>query len=329
MNKEDYFSVVELCPLCGIFTRNSLMRFSVTQLIWKIDVKECSNCGFVFKSNMPNDRLMAYIYSTSYVHFQSSSQTEIIDKKDDIFFSRVKRLGILTQNRRRHLDYGCGAGEFVKSALRNGWDSYGCDPFLPTQFETGILADRLYKLNVLDSKTAGIIGEFDVISLWAVAEHIEKPLQTFKALTLLLKPNGSLVFNWPNGDSLVAKKFGAQWSMSLLLEHITFATPKSILWLAKELNLKVDKITYCGSPYPFGKIKQPSLLSQGIKALPFSEQSQEQTEFKTQKSKDSNIRSIFLSKNGDGFLSNLTRIIIDKTKTGDHIEVVFTKDEQQ
>jgi 2-polyprenyl-3-methyl-5-hydroxy-6-metoxy-1,4-benzoquinol methylase len=312
------------CPLCN--NKTSVDKFLIKQLVWDVQVKKCNLCGMVYKAYIPNDNLLKYIYSPTYIHF-NNSDVQQCQKKDnnDVLSSRVKRLGVKTKNC-RHLDYGCGSGAFVKSSLSAGWDSYGCDPFLPNNVDI-LLKDRLYKVDILDKEAIDILGYFDVISMWAVTEHLTNPLSTFKEISLMLKPGGRLVFNWPNGDSIIAKKNGNKWSMALLLEHLTFITPKSTKWLADNLDLRLIKISYCGSPYPFGKVENPGLKDQGIEKLPFNIESTELVNNKiTPLTKNTSIlKDMIQNINQSGNFANFLRSLIHISRLGDHLEVVMQK----
>lgn len=328
ISKESFFFPNDTCPLCGGKRSNSLKLFSVTQLFWDVDVVECQECGLAYKDHFPRKTLMTHIYSQGYGHFSAKGGTEEESKQ---YLSRVRRLG---RPRGRHLDYGCGRGGFVESALRAGWDSHGADPNLP-QAQRGVSLDgRLHRLDVRDSSAADVLGSFDCITLWAVMEHLSSPWETMKGLMSLLNPGGVLLFNAPNAKSLVARRSGSAWTMAVLIEHLLFFSPACVHWISKTFGLRIEKLRISGTPFPFGHGDR-GCEGQGLPSLPFSVftlKDQNNSNQKEEGRRVVNNRALsllskwVLAKGGTGFFSNLTRLIINEIGIGDHIEVVLVKE---
>jgi len=251
---------VEACPVCG--GAGGAGAFQVVQLFWPVEVTACATCGHLYKREAASAALLARIYGQAYVHFDvpPPSAAELRGLR-----SRVQRLGP-RRGAGRHLDYACGAGALVAAALAAGWDSVGADPFLPDLPPSSPLAGRLHRL---DESTVGALAPFDVISIWAGVEHLPSPAATLGRLAQHLAPGGRLVFNSPNGASLVARRRGARWASALLVEHLSFFTPRSVRWLAASSGLAVESLRSAGTPFPLGQAA-PSLESQGLRleALP-------------------------------------------------------------
>ncbi len=127
-DREAFFSKNEVCPLCSCSSNEGKALFSVLQLKWKIQILECPNCHLAYKEYFPTKDFQAKIYSANYVNF--TKKMEIVHDSD-IYQSRLKRIG---KHQGRPLDYGCGTGEFIESALLSGWDRFVVDPFLPLEF---------------------------------------------------------------------------------------------------------------------------------------------------------------------------------------------------
>lgn len=254
--QELLFDQVIACPLCGEGPPTVGERFVVQQLNARIRVVECPVCGLVYKEHVPSESLLKTIYSADYVHY-----TQTGDEDERSSEERISRMG--SPQGRRHLDYGCGGGGLVRCALKRGWESYGADPFLPACLVKGPEQSHFLKASA-ESGLIVRLGAFDRISLWAVIEHLNHPLATLQGLERCLKPQGTILFNAPHADSLVARRKGSCWGMALLLEHSTFWTAKSIRYVAQKAGLKVVCIKKCGTPYPFG-VCVPSWQSFGLR----------------------------------------------------------------
>jgi hypothetical protein len=330
VKKEMFFTFREFCPLCSNPSAKSKVLFSVRQLFWNIEVRVCSVCGMAYKDPIANQMLLAHLYSYDYTHFLSK---ELDGDTLGINRSRVERLGKV---RGRHLDYGCGAGHFVKAALLAGFDSYGADPFLPNSAASSYLRDRLMKLDATVPSSTLHVGKYDCISMWAVAEHLVSFKDTFAGLVSMLNPGGTIIFNSPNAQSLIAKYSGSSWRMATLIEHVQFCTPTAIKWLAEKYGLEVKKIRICGSPFPFGSGAGSS--DQGLGSFPFSvpqifdcdAEDGQSTAFVIQKSETFRetvmsriVRYLLGSTGGRTYGATLIRQLIHSGHLGDHIEVTL------
>lgn len=324
--EKDLFVNREVCPLCSHSVIESRRLFSVRQFYWNIEVLECQHCGMAYKNPIATPRLIGHIYSEAYTHFVTK---ESDNDAVGVFRSRVERLGEVCG---RHLDYGCGAGYFVEAALQAGWDSFGADPFLPSASAASSLAGRLWKIDAADPAIASITGKFDCISLWAVVEHLTSFKDTFGGLVRLLNPGGTIVFNSPNAHSLIARYFGSSWRMATLIEHLEFCTPAAIRWLAANWGLKVQKLRFCGSPFPLGRGGGPS--DQGLGSPPFPTLFIDETHsispvtLKNDIPKSPGLFSLvgkfMLATGGQTMGTKIMREFIHLGRIGDHIEATLT-----
>jgi len=305
------------CPLCGEGGDRSSAPFQVLQLFWQVPVMECERCGLLYKGAVPTGRLSRHIYSGEYVHFAGGNQ----DLR--MLASRVLRLGPPIG---RHLDYGCGRGDFVRAAALAGWDSAGADPFLAAP---SAAAPRLIRFDAADGPPCDL-GSFDVISAWAVAEHLSRPLDTFRGLVGLLRPGGRLIFNSPNGASLAARRSGPSWTMATLLEHLAFFTPRAVGWMAAELGLRLTRLRRAGTPFPLGTTRGGA-VEQGIVDLPVLAQAIEPAEGRlgpVPVSAPSLVQVIYralLSGGGTGPPARVARAALDLLRLGDHLEATLAR----
>lgn len=97
------------------------------------------------------------------------------------------------------LDFGCGAGEFMIAALRDGVNAYGVDVEEDRQAQFLALARReapeaeprfrLYDGGLLPFSS----GYFDTVFSWFVFEHVTAPQLSLREIARVLKPGGSLM----------------------------------------------------------------------------------------------------------------------------------------
>ncbi len=96
----------------------------------------------------------------------------------------------------RLLDVGCAGGMFVKLAQEAGFEAVGCD-IMPQQVKYGVEELGLDLRVGLPGDLFGE-GEFDVVTLWDVIEHVPSPGALVDQLARVLKPGGHLLLQTLN-----------------------------------------------------------------------------------------------------------------------------------
>jgi 2-polyprenyl-3-methyl-5-hydroxy-6-metoxy-1,4-benzoquinol methylase len=110
---------------------------------------------------------------------------------------------------RRLLDVGCGNGDFLEIARQAGWQAQGVDPD-PDAAATA-------RVRGFDVRIGGIeefedqAGNFDMVTLCHVIEHVPDPPSVLSSARRLLKPGGRLWIETPNLGSLGASRYGGCW----------------------------------------------------------------------------------------------------------------------
>ncbi len=106
----------------------------------------------------------------------------------------------------RVLDVGCGTGFLLERLGGRGFSGLGIDL---SPDSVALAQERLERLGVADrlSATTGSAyeppdGEFDLITVTDVVEHLEDPRRSLRALRERLAPGGLVVVSTPNRRSL-------------------------------------------------------------------------------------------------------------------------------
>lgn len=123
---------------------------------------------------------------------------------------KVKLINRFSKEGKSLLDIGCGTGDFLQAACKNGWQITGIEPDENARAiansktnNTVLNSDKLFELKQ---------EQFDVITLWHVLEHLpdlEKHIATFRKL---LKPKGTLIIAVPNFKSYDAEYYKSFWA---------------------------------------------------------------------------------------------------------------------
>lgn len=99
------------------------------------------------------------------------------------------------------LDVGCGYGEFLELAMEDRWDVCGVDS---DQQAVEIVQNRqLPAITGTLGESLAPFGEFSVVTLWDVIEHIPDVDEAMSWLSSTVAPGGKLIILTPNANCLL------------------------------------------------------------------------------------------------------------------------------
>jgi SAM-dependent methyltransferase len=145
--------------------------------------------------------------------------TDYLKDKQDMSSMYRRMMKLLPQSHGgKLLDIGCGRGDFIQYAARYGWDVEGVDLLRwRTSHKVPIRVGNFVEMDLP-------ARHYDVITAWAVLEHVRKPSEFFEKVSHLLKDDGRFIFIVPN--------FGAPGMRVSCTEdiprHLQLFTPKAI-----------------------------------------------------------------------------------------------------
>ncbi len=227
--------LVEECPICGNrqFTSELHLRdYAASHREFMI--KSCTNCHLWLTNPRPQEQELAQYYTTSaYISHQKKSNSLL----DTCYFlarrlmlHRKLRLIEMSHSKGRLLDYGCGTGAFLDLARRKGWQVCGYEPSLQARHAANP------NLNIAATPTE-LSGQYDVITLWHVLEHIPHLIEDLQRISSLLKPGGLLIVAVPNRESWDADHYGSAWAGFDVPRHLWHFSRSNIAALFSNLQL--------------------------------------------------------------------------------------------
>lgn len=135
------------------------------------------------------------------------------------------------------LDYGCGAGEFLKF-IEEDFTTFG---FEPNKTAREYTAKKLTSTTLIEDLEELENESLDAITLWHVFEHIEDQEVKLNKFYKKLKSNGLLIIAVPNHTSDDAQRYKKYWAAYDVPRHIYHFSKSG---MKQMMNNKQWKIKY-------------------------------------------------------------------------------------
>lgn len=175
----------------------------VHQMVGDFSVIDCECCRFKHVVPLPTPQELETVYSHEYYTQEKPFYIDqyLEDKAwwDAVYAERYDVLeGHLGGRQGSILDVGSGPGLFLAMGRTRGWDVKGVEPSI----KASDYSQRVLGLDVknifLDAETAPTLGQFDVVNMGEVLEHLSDPAGMLRLVNGLIKQNGLLTLVVPN-----------------------------------------------------------------------------------------------------------------------------------
>ncbi len=215
----------------------------------EFEIKETEITGILKTHPIPKN-IGKYYESKNYIshHQDSGSLKELIYKFLQKFNLRYKKsvlqsaLGNQFQNSKFKsktiLDYGCGAGEFIKF-ISDDFETFG---FEPNSDAINFAKQKNKKTKFISSLDDIETNSLDAITLWHVFEHIENQKEILNLFYSKLKKDGKLIIAVPNYTSYDGQRYKEFWAAYDVPRHIYHFSKKGMLQLMNNENWQIEKI---------------------------------------------------------------------------------------
>jgi 2-polyprenyl-3-methyl-5-hydroxy-6-metoxy-1,4-benzoquinol methylase len=192
------------CPICN---NKANIKFSKDGYC----IYECLFCAHRFTNFIPTEKNVHEIYSDDYFFKGGAGYEDYTLEKDMLI-----RRGEYYANKMskyihsgKVLDVGAAAGFILKGFINIGWQGIGVEPNNSmVEYGKNEMSINIKRGTI---ETVELEDKFDLVILIQVVAHIYDLHNSMKRINGFLKPNGYVLIETWNKDSLTAKIFGKNW----------------------------------------------------------------------------------------------------------------------
>ena len=228
------------CYLCGC-EKNNMIHIGVRDDT-NTDVYKCEECGLVFLGRQIDDIDKFYEMSGMRASDSESGRDSALKAAEPDDIRRFRRVRPLIENK-KVLDFGCGAGGFIRHARTAARLVDGIE--LEEKMRVEIAQEGISCYATVEECEQLGRNRYNIITLFHVLEHIPDPISTLIKLKSLLEGGGRIIVEVPNADDALLGLYNNEafsdftyWSCHLYLFNT--ATLREI---AQRAGLKVNFIS--------------------------------------------------------------------------------------
>ena len=142
----------------------------------------------------------------------------------------------------RLLEIGCSTGELL-AAARPAFETIGIEADAQTSAIARARGVECLTGTLFDAHLPA--EHFDAAVLYHVIEHLPSPVASVRELQRLVKPDGWLVLEAPNIETLWFRLLGPRWRQ-FIPDHLFFFTPATLTRLCEEHGFAVRELRSVG-----------------------------------------------------------------------------------
>jgi 2-polyprenyl-3-methyl-5-hydroxy-6-metoxy-1,4-benzoquinol methylase len=234
------------CPLCNAEHLAEFLKAKDHLLTSEsFTLNKCQACGFVFTQNTPSsEEIGKYYQSQDYVSHSDTRKglmNRLYHLGRTFMLGKKHRMVDKLANGKKLLDIGCGTGYFPAYMKQKGFKVAGVEvdskarEFARKEFGLAVYSPDEFLNHEIE-------GDFDVITLWHVLEHLDDFDHYMEKMLEQLSPEGSLVIALPNCSAFDARHYKEFWAGYDVPRHLWHFTPSTFKILVEKHGLKISKM---------------------------------------------------------------------------------------
>ena len=208
----------------------------------EFDVVTCLECDSVYTPYSPW-YTSAHFYTGFYLNQDELSPPAFINQRLEEITAEFSSF----RQNNRLLDIGCGAGNLLQAARRNGWDAQGLEVSAGAVKHVRGLGFEVYDGELQDAAFPS--QHFDVITAVELLEHLFDPKPLLEEAARILRPGGLFWTTTPHARGLSGRLLGLNWRCVWPPEHLQLFSIRGLTKLLRDAGFrKLRMKTTGGNP---------------------------------------------------------------------------------
>ena len=225
------------CYLCGKTreSRRIAVRYGMHAM-----VAECPDCRMAFQTPIPSPEA-----SLAYMNWRWRSTDDYVGNPVSQMRRAMKQVGYVKRyidKPKRLIDFGAGAGSFVRAALDQGWDATGIEQSDSARAR----AREFYDVELLKE-----FGQerYDTATMWSVVEHLRDPVGVLRMIREHLTEDGLIFIETGNFENWRRIEEKDRWGL-YLFDHQFYFSPSSLEQVLRRAGYRGFCLFNCNRVYP-------------------------------------------------------------------------------
>jgi SAM-dependent methyltransferase len=218
------------CRICDCVSRAAEF-FAVASMF------RCGACGCVQACKLPSAQSLRAYYARLVGDYTAGmGPVRFVREMPKRHSAKLRTVKAIIASGRL-LDIGCAEGSFLEQAVRAGLEGQGCDYALRSNYPEGVrvttgCVDRWNGLPFED-------GAFDVVTLFAVIEHVREPQVAVREIARVLRKGGYFFCETPLCGDLSERLAAARSHWFCPPEHLHVFSRKGLRLLCERAGYEV------------------------------------------------------------------------------------------
>lgn len=249
------------CPVCGerkhipIFSSTNRHGRHLQMPYTTFSVVVCENCGLMGPADIVTDSHYYQTYYPQGYHGTEQSKSVIVRVWEQVA-NRLIRKKIKTilcffgevTNCIRLLDIGCGPGYFLSHLDKTKFEPHGLEPVGEAVESAKKKGLDVTQGDVLVTPLG--VAKYDVVTLWHVLEHLERPELALHRIHAALDELGIVVIATPNTRSLACKMGREYWFHLDSPRHLLLFNKDNLAQLLDKTGFEMIHFSYLPFDFP-------------------------------------------------------------------------------
>jgi len=227
------------CRLCGleklqlvkpsnIEGRLESNSFSITDSHYGMTgaIYRCRSCEFLQCSDLPE--VVQFYENLEDAGYEAGRQERSLQAR------KILEVVQKVQLEGRLLDVGAGSGMLIEQAIQMGYQAEGVEP---SAWLHRVARERSLPVHLGTFPHSAARGEFDIITLIDVIEHVSDPMELLRNIAGSLAEGGIAIIVTPDVNSVAARILGWSW-WHFRVAHIGYFNKLTLLFALDQAGLR-------------------------------------------------------------------------------------------